>query len=103
MPLGVREAVRVGAQGSARRELLRIVDHFDHTHHAAIAMKENMAVIDESAGVVLKRDPDHHLAMTGKDHRILPASRVVRLTIDCDDLEIVDVDVERMLVIIHIA
>ena len=78
------------------------IDHLDGTHHTSILMWKNVAMIDESSNEILKWDTDYHFTIRRKDHCVLQAMCLIRLSIHRHYLEVIDVNVKCMIIAIDI-
>src|SRR6266498_4289250 len=72
------------------------IDHLNGTHHTSIHMWKNVAMIDESSNEILKLHTDYHFTIRRKDHCVLQAMCLIRLTIHRYYLKVIDVNVKCM-------
>ena len=86
--------------GTARRWLLGDIDD---RHHPVVLVEKDVAVKDEFTGVIHERNANDDLAANREDHDVLKIGGVVWLPVDRYHLEVVDVEMERVLLCRHVA
>src|SRR6266567_4353487 len=71
-------------------------DHLDNAHHARVLVRKNVAVEHKAPGKVVKLRAHYDLAPRRNRDSVLVTSGVDGLAVDADDLEWVDVNMNRM-------
>src|SRR5690606_10632221 len=85
-----------GATETQRTSESGLLDNLDDAHHSPVLVTQDVAVVDVLAGEVDETRTHRDRAVGRQRSGVFPPRRLIRLAIDGDDLEFVDVNMERV-------